>query len=223
MRWMLIAGVLTVAVSGIAAAQDERRLFVGAVTGVSTLSADGRAEISTSDAVLSLYKPENGPALNAFAGFHLTNYFSVQANYLWNRNELALVSASAASQGGTFYEQHRASHQHAFDVDFLIYFRALRSGVRPYLGTGLEILRFSSATILGATSNGLTPPAGAIASTHVALRSAVGIDFAVTRAISVRYSFSETIGGNPISPFLTPPGKRGLANFQNLFGVLGRF
>jgi hypothetical protein len=51
----------------------------------------------------------------------------------------------------------------------------------------------------------------------------VGIDFAVGRTWSVRYSFSETIGGNPISPQLAPPGERGMANFQNLFGLLAHF
>jgi hypothetical protein len=41
--------------------------------------------------------------------------------------------------------------------------------------------------------------------------------------MSFRYSFSETIGGNPISPRLSPPGERNLANFENLFGVVARF
>ena len=40
---------------------------------------------------------------------------------------------------------------------------------------------------------------------------------------SFRYSFSETITGNPISARLTPPGERNLANFQNLFGFVRRF
>jgi hypothetical protein len=36
----------------------------------------------------------------------------------------------------------------------------------------------------------------------------------------VRYSFSESVSGNPISAQLSPPGQRNLANFQNLFGVV---
>jgi hypothetical protein len=135
---------------------------------------------------------------------------------------VALVSASAAPQQGGFYEQHRRSHQHAFDVDGLIYFRRLDSVVRPYLGTSIEVLRFTSNAIVSASSTGPALP-GPIASTRLALRSAVGIDVAMSRSVSFRYSFSETIGGNPISRSLTPPGERGLANFQNLFGIVGRF
>jgi hypothetical protein len=60
-------------------------------------------------------------------------------------------------------------------------------------------------------------------STRVVLRVAVGIDLALGDRWSVRYSFSETISGNPISARLTPPGERNLANFQNLFGVVRRF
>jgi hypothetical protein len=41
--------------------------------------------------------------------------------------------------------------------------------------------------------------------------------------VTFRYSFSETISGNPISPSLTPPGERPLMNFQNLFGFVARF
>jgi hypothetical protein len=48
-----------------AEAQQSRRLFVGAVAGVSTLSADARSEIPTDGADVSLYKPENGPAMIA--------------------------------------------------------------------------------------------------------------------------------------------------------------
>jgi hypothetical protein len=70
---------------------------------------------------------------------------------------------------------------------------------------------------------GLAAPIGDIASTRVAVRSHVGIDLRLSRRVSFRYSFSEMISGNPISPTLTPPGRRGLMNFQNLFGFVGRF
>ena len=66
-------------------------------------------------------------------------------------------------------------------------------------------------------------PARDIASTRIGLRSHVGIDIRVSRHVNFRYSFSETISGNPISPSLTPPAPRRLANFQNLFGLVGRF
>jgi hypothetical protein len=206
-----------------AAAQQDRGFFVGGLLGVSTLQADGRSVTTPSEAALSLYAPENGLALNVFAGSHLAEYFSVQANFLWNSNDLALIASSTAPAGGAFYEQHRRSHQSAIDVDGLIYFRRRDSAVRPYLGTGLAVLWFSSADIVSVSSHGLDPPAGVIESTRIGLRSHVGIDFAVTRRLTARYSFSETISSNPISPSLTPPGERRLANFQNLFGLVGRF
>jgi hypothetical protein len=206
-----------------ATAQEESRVFAGGLFGVSTLSADGRSVTSDSDAALSLYKPENGPALNVFAGLHLAQYFSVQASWMWNRNDITLVSSFTTPRGGGFYEQRRHSRQHAVVIDGLIYFRRLDSAVRPYLGTGLSVLHFSSGEAVAASVQGLVPPAGEIVSTRIGLRSHVGIDLRVSRRFSFRYSFSETISGNPISPVLTPPAPRRLANFQNLFGFVGRF
>jgi hypothetical protein len=175
---------------------------------------------TASHADLSLYKPENGAALNLFAGRHLGQYFSVQANWMWNRNEITLVSSSTT---GIFYEQVRRSRQSAAVVDGLIYFRRLESRVRPYLGTGLAVLRFTSDRVVRSASRGLEAPAGEIASTRIGLRSHVGVDVALAPRLVFRYSFSETISTNPISPSLTPPGERRLANFQNLFGLVGRF
>lgn len=205
------------------AAEDEPRIFAGALFGVSALSADARSVTTSSDAAVSLYDPKNGPALNVFAGAHVAQYFSVQANWMWNRNDLTLISTSTAVQGGGFYEQPRHSHQHAVVLDGLIYFRRLDSVIRPYLGTGLSVLHFSSEEAGAASSRGLSPPAAKVASTHIGLRSHVGIDVKLSRRLSFRYSFSETISGNPISPSLTPPGLRGLMNFQNLFGFVSRF
>ena len=108
-------------------------------------------------------------------------------------------------------------------LDGLIYFRRLDSAIRPYLGTGLSVLHFASEELMVSAADRLTPPAGTIASTHTGLRSHVGIDFKLSRRFAFRYSFSETISANPISPALTPPGGRGLMNFQNLFGFVGRF
>ncbi len=216
-----LALVLTLAPRA-ASAQDDHRLFAGALFGVSTLSADGRSVASGPDLMVSLYKPENGPALNVFIGRHLADYFSLQANWMWNRNDIALVSSVSTPQAGMFYEQHRKSDQQAFVFDTLIYFRPLESMVRPYLGTGLSIVHFSSATIVSTSVQGLAPPGAEIRSTRVGLRSHVGIDLRLSSRVSFRYSFSETISGNPISPSLTPPGERRLANFQNLFGFVAR-
>jgi outer membrane protein W len=197
-------------------------MFAGGLIGVSTLSADARSVTTASSAALSLYEPDNGLALDVFAGAHIAHYFSVQANWILNRNDLTLVSSFVTPQGGGLYEQRRQSRQQALVLDGLIYFRRLDNAVRPYLGTGISLVHFSSGVVSTSAYN-LAPPLGDIASTRVGLRSHVGIDLRLSRRISVRYSFSETISSNPISPLLTPPGRRGLMNFQNLVGVVRRF
>lgn len=169
-----------------------------------------------------MYKPENGPALNVFAGVHLTRFLSAQANYVWNRNDVALLSSFLSRSGGGFYEQDRESRQHAFVGDALLYFRARGSGVRPYLSTGVGAVRFGSRQVRRTVESGLRAPEGDIAATKVGLRVAVGIDLSFGSGWDFRYSFSETISGNPISPRLTPPGERSIANFQNLFGFVRR-
>ena len=103
-------------------------MYAGALVGVSTLSADARASTQPGRAEVSLYKPENGPALNLFVGVHLGRYFTVQSNYVWNRNDLTLFSSVTTAEGGGFYEQPRTSTQHAVVGDALLYFRALGSG-----------------------------------------------------------------------------------------------
>jgi Outer membrane protein beta-barrel domain len=205
-----------------AAAKGESRAFAGAVFGVSALSADARAMTADADAAVSLYDPKNGPALNVFGGIHVAQYFAIQVNWMWNRNDLTLVSSYTSPQAGGFYEQTRDSSQHAVVFDGLIYFRGLDSSIRPYLGTGLSVVHFTSEGD-NSRAQGLSPPAGEIRSTHIGLRSHVGIDIRLSRHVVFRYSFSETISSNPISPWLTPPGGRGLMNFQNLFGFISRF
>ena len=204
------------------AAQDESRAYAGALFGVSALSADAQPVTAGAAAAVSLYDPKNGPALNVFVGIHMAHYFAIQVNWMWNRNDLTLISSYTTPQAGGFYEQTRDSSQHAVVFDGLIYFRRLDSSIRPYLGTGLSVVHFSSDE-RDSRAQGLSPPAGEIASTHIGLRSHVGIDFGLSRHIAFRYSFSETISGNPIGPSLTPPGQRPLMNFQNLFGFVGRF
>ena len=219
----LLVGILLVLLFAAPSfAQDERRAYAGVVFGVSTLSADGRSITESPSAMISLYKPENGPALNLFTGLHLTRFLTVQANYVWNRNDVALLSSSLSPTGSGFYEQPRSSSQHSAVGDLLLYFRARGSGVRPYLSTGVALTRFSSMQMGPAVESGLMAPAGDITATKVGLRVAVGIDFA-RGPWAFRYSFSETISGNPISGALMPQGKRGLANFQNLFGFTYAF
>jgi len=160
--------------------------------------------------------------LNVFAGAHLHNYFSLQVNYILNSNSLRLNSVS--SSGNTFYEEDRSSSQHAAIFDCLLYFRRRNSRVRPYLGTGAGVVHLSSRQDRVVASGGspALPPA-AFSSTNPVFRSHVGIDLRLTRRLDFRYSFSEIIGHNEISRHLSPPGSRGLADFQNLFGFVMRF
>jgi hypothetical protein len=218
---MAFAIVLGAAVPTLAQAVGHS--YAGMLIGVSTLSADGQSTTDASAARISFYTPENGLALNLLAGVHLAEYFTVQANYIWNRNRLTLFASDADQQMGRFYEQVRQSDQHAFVIDGLIYFRNLQSRIRPYLSTGLSVLRFSSAAAFDVVSIGLPTPAEEISSARVGLRSAVGIDIAVSPRLGLRYSFSETLSPNPISPHLNPPGGRWLANFQNLVGIVAQF
>ena len=198
--------------------------FAGVLAGVSTLSADGRSITTGNQSAVSLYKPENGPAVNVFGGVHLTDYFSIQGNYVWDRNRLTLTSSQATESGGVFYEQSRTSAQHAIIGDLLLYFRNRQTWFRPYLSVGSGLVYFTSREEALLALQG-TPrlPAPEFDSTLPALRVAVGIDFALRAGWALRYSFSETIQSNPISEQLSPPGQRNLANFQNLFGIFKRF
>lgn len=198
--------------------------FAGVLAGVSALSADGRSLTSGSQSAVSLYKPENGPAVNIFGGVHLTDYFSVQGNYVWDRNRLTLTSTQASESGGVFYEQSRTSAQHAVIGDLLLYFRNRQTWFRPYLSVGSGFVSFTSREeALRALQGTSKLPAQEFDSKVPALRVAVGMDFALRAGWAVRYSFSETIQSNPISEQLSPPGQRNLANFQNLFGIFKRF
>jgi hypothetical protein len=71
-----------------AIAQEDPRLFAGALFGVSTLSADARSLTTASQTAVSLYEPKNGTAVNLFAGIHIAPYFSIQANWMWNTQRL---------------------------------------------------------------------------------------------------------------------------------------
>src|SRR5215472_423531 len=85
--------------------------YVGTVAGLATLSADGRSAVSPDQSLVSVYKPENGPAVNVFFGRYLGGYVSLQANYIWNSNSLTLNSTAATSSGPVFYQESRNSSQ----------------------------------------------------------------------------------------------------------------
>ena len=214
---------LVLSLATASAAQDGLQVYAGGVAGVSTLSADARSIVSTDELAVSLYKPETGPALNLLLGVHLGEYVTVQANYIWNRNALTLVSARTAAAADVFYEQPRTSSQHAIVGDLLVYVRARRSRIQPYLSAGAGAVRFESLSDGTAIVRGAAPPPSTFAATRATLRVAVGMDVAIQRGWSVRYSFSESISGNPVSEQLAPAGECGLANFQNLLGLIRTF
>ncbi len=195
--------------------------YVGIIGGVATLSGDGGSQRTATGFTLSSYSPANGGALNAFAGLDLHNYFSLQGNFIWNRNSLHLNSASSS---GSFYQEDRNSSQQAGVLDFLIYFRGRNSRIRPYLGTGAGITHFTSK-LERVVASGAAPvlPPTRFSYTGPVFRSHVGIGLRIKRKLSFGNSFSEMIGHNPISHNLSPAGPSGLKNFQNLFGFVSRF
>ena len=95
--------------------------FAGAIAGVATLSGDPSFIVTTAGFAVSGYKPENRAAVNVFIGAHLREYVTVQANYIWNRNDLTLASGVASDTGTRFYEQPRASSQHAVVGDLVVH------------------------------------------------------------------------------------------------------
>jgi hypothetical protein len=196
--------------------------YAGAIGGISTLSADAGAQSTSQGLRQSSYSPSNGGALNIFAGAHLHDYFSLQVNYIWNRNDLVLNSSASGSR--VFYQQERSSTQSAGVLDFLVYFRRRSSWIRPYLGTGGGIIHLTSNADRVINSGG-TPslPPSSFSSTRPVFRSHVGMDLRISPKLNFRYSFSEFIGKNDISKHLSPPAPRRLANFQNLFGFVVRF
>ncbi len=215
---------LLAALGACATATAESRYFLGAMGGVATLSGDARSQIGSGTAAVSLYKPENGPTLQFFGGLHLSNYASVQANYVWNRNDVLLTSLVTAGGTAQSYQQARESSQHGASGDLLIYFRDRQSRVRPFLAIGLGVIRFhSTATAPGTVSQGLAPPPAVFTSTALAVRFPVGIDVALHGGWFLRYSFTEIMRQNPVSEQLSPPGQRRMAIFQNLFGLVKYF
>jgi Outer membrane protein beta-barrel domain len=200
------------------------QFYAGALGGLSTLSADARSVIGPQGASFSLYKPENGGAATLFLGRHFTDYLSLQADYGWNRNDLMLSTTTASPQGQTLYQETRDSSEQSFLGNLLLYFRNRRSWARPYLSVGTGLVRFHSReTGLSALVGMPTLPPQVFSSVAIALRVPVGIDITIRGGWAFRYTFSETIRGNPISVRLSPPGQRNLATFENLFGIVKTF
>jgi hypothetical protein len=220
-RLVFITVALLVVASS-AGAQELTRTYVGGLFGVSTLSPDAQAVTTPQTAGLSHYAPENGAALNAVFGVYVGQFVSIQTNYVWNRNGLTLFSSVITPEGGTVSEQRRSSSQHTVVADALLYFRERDRRVRPYLSTGFGAMHFESEPTALVVQNGTVPPLGRFTSTRPVFRVAVGVDIVVSGRASFRYSYSDTITGNPVSARLAPAGQRRLMNFQSLFGAVFR-
>ncbi|MDA0207265.1 MAG: outer membrane beta-barrel protein [Acidobacteria bacterium] len=201
----------------------QQNLFVGGYVGVSTVSADARTDVATSGAQFSSYKPENGLTAVGFAGRHLSDWFSVMGSYGWNRNSMLLAVGDAGPVSNATSREYASSMRTAMG-EALFYFRPRRSRIRPYLSAGAGLVNIH-ATSRGAASSFGRPPSlpDSIDHTGAAVRVAVGIDLFVSKNMALRYSFSETIQGNPFSTALTPTAPRDLANFQNWLGMAFHF
>lgn len=194
--------------------------YAGALGGVAAISADARSSLVSANAAVSLYKPENGPVVAAFAGRYLGDYFAVQGGYFWNRNDVLLTSVLDDSA----YEQARESSQNGVTADLLVYFRNRKSWIRPYLSIGAGAMSVSSTRLRDdfIRGNPRLPPAK-FSATNAVVSFTVGADIRLGRGFAFRYSFAESIQNNVISKQLTPPGERSLATFQNLFGFVKNF
>jgi hypothetical protein len=202
----------------------QAQLYVGVLGGVATLSGDARSLLSPSSTAFSSYDPKNGGAVEVLVGRHFSNYLTIQADYIWNRNGLTLVSAGLNNGTQQGYQETRRSSQQSLIGDLLVYFRSRDSRLRPYLSVGTGLVHFASSQelieqVLGAPD---LPPRRFNAN-MIALHVPVGIDLKLGKGWAFRYTFSETLSKNPISDHLSPPGQHSLKNFQNLFGFIRRF
>ena len=198
-------------------------MYAGGLVGLATLSADARSVISTDEVAASLYEPENGVATNLLVGAHVFDYVTIQGNYIWNRNALTLVSIRTTGTTTSVFEQRRTSTQQMVVGDILVYFRRRGDRVRPYLSAGAGVVRFESQLDQTLAARGTVPPGPTLTDVRATLRIAVGLDLRTGGGWTLRYSFSESLSGNPVSEELAPSGQRNLANFQNLVGVVRSF
>jgi hypothetical protein len=192
--------------------------------GVATLSGDGSAIVTPSSASTSLFDPDNGGAADIFAGVHLFEYVSFQADYVYNRNNAVVVSTSVEPSEMNFFRQPESITQNAFLANVLVYFRRRDSRIRPYLAEGGGAVLLHSRLSGKATVGGIVvlPPS---TSDHasIALRTSVGLDLRLFGPWYFRYSFGETITRNMLGDQVVPTQHRIPKNFQSLFGIYVRF
>jgi hypothetical protein len=187
------------------------QLFLGAGPGLAILSGEARAQAGPPPAT-SQYSARNSALLHAHMGLHLHDYFSIQGAYVRTKNDAELTNANFGPPP-SFVQQKGALGQHQSGLDLLVYFRDRKSWVRPFLSTGLAVSVFDLDT--GAASSS--------SSTRAGLRIATGVDIVLKNGWGFRYSFLETITGNPLGERLLPAGRARLMTFQNLFGAVKYF
>ena len=202
----------------------QAQVYAGILGGVSTLSGDARSLLNPDSTEFSSYDPRNGGAVEILAGRHCSDYFTIQVDYIWNRNALTLTSAAFNNGTQQAYQETRRSSQQSVIADVLVYFRKRDSRLRPYLSVGAGLIHFASSQeriekVLG--TPGLPPQR--FSSNMIALHVPVGMDVNLGKGWVFRYTFSETLSKNPVSDRLLPPGQHSLKNFQNLFGFVRQF
>ena len=200
------------------------QLYAGVLGGISSLSGDARSLVTPGSVTFSSYDPANGGDLGVLFGKHFSDYFSEQASYSWNENELSLTSANFTPGTEQGFQETRSSSQQTLLGNVLVYFRARDSRLRPYLSIGTGFMHFASTQesvqqVLGSPT--LLPRH--FSSNRVVLNVPVGLDVNLRKGWAFRYTFSETISTSPINDQLSPPGQHAFKNFQNLFGFIRRF
>lgn len=201
----------------------QAQVYAGVLGGIATLSGDSRSVVGTNSS-FSSYDPKNGPAVEVLVGAHLTDYLSLQGEYIWNSNTLTLTAGAFSNGGQQSYQETRNSSQQSLIADLMIYFRKRTSRLRPFLavGTGVVHLSSSQQQITQSMGTPILPPQS-FSSNMIALHVPVGLDVKLGSGWAFRYTFSESLTCNPISKQLSPPAQHNLQNFQNLFGITKEF
>ena len=207
-----------------AATLAQAQWFAGGTAGIATLTGDGATSIDATRTAISLYKPSNGFAFQVFAGKHVREYFSVQAAYGWNRNQVTYTGLDIAAGREDSFEQARTARQQSAGLDGMIYFRPRASRFRPYVSGGAGWIHLDSQAqrVVIAKGNPVLPAAEFSASKPY-WRTAVGMDLRLRPGWQFRYTFWETVSTNPLSAQMRPAGKALFLNFLNQFGLVHEF
>jgi len=212
---------LFLACCGIAA---QAQNYFGALGGVASISGDASSSLGSGSSAFSSYDPSNGGALELLGGRHLSDYFTVQATYIWSANDMTVTGQTLMGGAQQGYRERRSSSQQSVFGNILVYFRNRNSRLRPYLSVGTGIVHLSSAQErVDQTLGGPALPIHSFSSNMIALNVPVGMDVSLGHGWAFRYTFSETISGNPIDDHLSPSGRHSFKNFLNLFGFTKSF